>query len=71
MASIIGHREVKGAHRGPSQPAPRHGSLRALTLSRCFLVEATAEKGFAEDVRRTVNENARRLKFDTHEFEEE
>jgi hypothetical protein len=33
-------------------------------------IEATVEAGFAEDVRRTVGENARTLKFDTHEFEE-
>jgi hypothetical protein len=33
-------------------------------------IEATAEKGFADDIRRTVSENARTLKFDTHEFEE-
>jgi hypothetical protein len=32
-------------------------------------IEATAEGGFNEDVRRAVNENARTLKFDTHEFE--
>jgi hypothetical protein len=34
-------------------------------------IEARTEKGFAEDVRRTVSENARTLKFQTHEFEEE
>jgi hypothetical protein len=33
-------------------------------------IEAHAEDGFPEDVRRTVSENARTLKFDTHEFEE-
>jgi len=32
-------------------------------------IEATAEGGFAEDVRRAVDENARTLKFETHEFE--
>ncbi len=33
-------------------------------------IEATAEGGFSEDVRRAVDENARTLKFDTHEFED-
>jgi hypothetical protein len=33
-------------------------------------IEARAEGGFPDDVRRTVSENARTLKFDTHEFEE-
>ena len=32
-------------------------------------IEATAEGGFSEDVRRAVDENARTLKFETHEFE--
>ena len=32
-------------------------------------IEATAEDGFGEDVRRAVDENARTLKFETHEFE--
>jgi hypothetical protein len=32
-------------------------------------IEATTEGGFEEDIRRTVDENARTLKFDTHEFE--
>lgn len=33
-------------------------------------IEATAEAGFGDDVRRTVSENARTLRFETHEFEE-
>ncbi len=33
-------------------------------------VEASAPKGFDDDVRRTVSENARTLRFDTHEFED-
>jgi predicted AAA+ superfamily ATPase len=33
-------------------------------------IEATSDDGFSEDVCRTVSENARTLKFDTHEFEE-
>lgn len=33
-------------------------------------IEATAEDGFGDDVRRTVSENARTLKFETHEFED-
>jgi hypothetical protein len=33
-------------------------------------IEATADGGFADDVRRTVSENARTLKFETHEFED-
>jgi hypothetical protein len=33
-------------------------------------IEATAQGGFGDDVRRTVSENARTLKFETHEFEE-
>jgi hypothetical protein len=34
-------------------------------------IEATSKGGFDDDVRRTVTENARTLKFDTHEFESE
>jgi hypothetical protein len=33
-------------------------------------IEARAEDGFPDDVRRTVSENARTLKFESHEFEE-
>ncbi|MDA8312150.1 MAG: Swt1 family HEPN domain-containing protein [Actinomycetota bacterium] len=33
-------------------------------------IEATASEGFPEDVRQTVDENARTLKFDIHEFED-
>jgi hypothetical protein len=33
-------------------------------------IEATVEGGFTEDVRRAVDENARTLNFDTHEFED-
>lgn len=33
-------------------------------------IEASAEKGFADDVRRIVSENARTLRFESHEFEE-
>ena len=33
-------------------------------------IEATAVDGFSEDIRRTVDENARTLNFDAHEFEE-
>lgn len=33
-------------------------------------IEATADAGFSDNVRRTVSENARTLKFDSHEFEE-
>ena len=33
-------------------------------------IEASAEAGFGDDVRRTVSENARTLKFETHEFED-
>jgi hypothetical protein len=33
-------------------------------------VEAIAKDGFDDDVRRTVSENARTLKFETHEFED-
>ncbi|MEA2827750.1 MAG: hypothetical protein QOG43_2189 [Actinomycetota bacterium] len=33
-------------------------------------IEATAAEGFPEDVRRTVSENARTLKFETQEFED-
>jgi predicted AAA+ superfamily ATPase len=35
-----------------------------------FEVDARAPGGFPDDVRRTVSENARTLKFDSHEFEE-
>jgi hypothetical protein len=34
-------------------------------------IEATSADGFDDDVRRTVTENARTLRFDTHEFESE
>jgi hypothetical protein len=34
-------------------------------------IEASSVKGFAEDVRRTVTENSRTLKFESHEFEAE
>jgi len=34
-------------------------------------IEATADQGFSDDVRRAVSENARTLKFETHEFEGE
>jgi hypothetical protein len=33
-------------------------------------IEARAEKGFTDDIRRTVSENARTLKFSTDDFEE-
>lgn len=33
-------------------------------------IEATADAGFGDDVQRSVSENARTLKFETHEFEE-
>jgi hypothetical protein len=33
-------------------------------------VEAIAKDGFDDDIRRTVSENARTLKFETHEFED-
>jgi predicted AAA+ superfamily ATPase len=33
-------------------------------------IEATAEGGFTDDIRRTVSENSRTLKFETHEFED-
>lgn len=40
----------------------------AVTIS--LEIEETAGGGFPEDIRRTVDENARTLKFDTHEFED-
>ena len=33
-------------------------------------IEATAKEGFSDDIRRTVSENARTLKFQSQEFEE-
>jgi len=33
-------------------------------------VEAHDDEGFTEDIRRTISENARTLKFEVHEFEE-
>jgi hypothetical protein len=33
-------------------------------------IEAVADKGFTDEVRRTINENAHTLKFHSHEFEE-
>jgi hypothetical protein len=40
------------------------------SMTITFEIEATAEDGFSEDIRRTVDENARTLKFDAHEFED-
>ncbi len=39
------------------------------TVKITIEVEATADDGFDDDLRRTVSENARTLKFETHEFE--
>jgi hypothetical protein len=39
------------------------------TVTVTVEIEATAPEGFSEDVRRAVDENARTLKFDSHEFE--
>ena len=39
-------------------------------VSLTLEISARADNGFADDVRRSVSENARTLKFDTHEFEE-
>jgi hypothetical protein len=33
-------------------------------------IEAASDKGFTDEVRRTINENAQTLKFQSHEFEE-
>jgi urease alpha subunit len=33
-------------------------------------IDATSESGFPEDIQRTVTENARTLRFESHEFEE-
>ena len=41
------------------------GSLVSITVE----IEASAPEGFSEDLRRTVSENARTLKFETSEFE--
>lgn len=40
----------------------------AVTIS--VEIEASASDGFPDDVRRTVSENARTLKFESHEFED-
>jgi len=40
------------------------------TVTITVEIEATAGGGFPEDLRRTVDENARTLKFDIHEFED-
>jgi len=40
------------------------------TVTITVEIEATAEGGFSEEVRRTVDENARTLRFETHEFED-
>jgi hypothetical protein len=40
-------------------------------ISIAVEIEATSNAGFSDDIRRTVSENARTLKFDTHEFESE
>ena len=41
------------------------GSAVSITVE----IEASAPEGFSEDLRRTVSENARTLKFETSEFE--
>src|SRR5450759_2592673 len=41
------------------------------TITITVDIEAAAEEGFPDDIRRIVSENARTLKFDTHEFEGE
>ena len=41
------------------------GSTGSITVE----IEADAADGFPEDLRRTVSENARTLKFETSEFE--
>jgi hypothetical protein len=33
-------------------------------------IEAVTDEGFTDEVRRTINENAQTLKFQSHEFEE-
>ena len=40
------------------------------SMTITFEIEATSEEGFSEDIRRTVDENARTLKFETYEFED-
>jgi len=44
----------------------RAGAAFAITVE----INAIAAKGFPDDVRRTVSDNARTLKFTTHEFED-
>jgi len=41
------------------------GSRVSITVE----IQAEAEEGFPEDLRRTVSENTRTLKFETSEFE--
>jgi len=40
------------------------------TITITVEIEASSERGFSDDIRRTVSENARTLKFGTHEFED-
>ena len=47
------------------------GRARDTDVSITVEIEATSSGGFDDDVRRTVTENARTLRFDTHEFESE
>jgi predicted AAA+ superfamily ATPase len=47
------------------------GRARNTSVSVTVEIEATSSGGFDDDVRRTVTENARTLRFDTHEFESE
>lgn len=45
------------------------GQLGRASVTIVVEIEATADEGFSDDVRRTVSENARTLKFQTQEFE--
>jgi hypothetical protein len=45
-------------------------SLAEASVNITVEIEAVAAGGFPDDVRRTVDENARTLKFDVHEFED-
>jgi hypothetical protein len=47
------------------------GRARDASVSVTVEIEATSSGGFDDDVQRTVTENARTLRFETHEFESE
>jgi len=54
----------------PLEAINRESAREKAEVTITVEIEATAESGFDDDIRRTVSENARTLKFETHEFED-